>query len=83
MFSPPFVPIFREVSYFNTQFYSLIAEFKLAHVWVQRVYSKSLCHFQDSTSKFDLWEILFYWLDIRGSVHHDIIYENDQQDAPM
>jgi len=22
-------------------------------------------------------------LDIRGSVHHDIIYENDQQDATV
>jgi hypothetical protein len=24
-----------------------------------------------------------YKLDIRGSVHHDIIYENDQQDATL
>ena len=25
----------------------------------------------------------FHVLDIHGSVHHDIIYENDQQDATL
>jgi hypothetical protein len=23
------------------------------------------------------------WFDVYGSVHHDIIYENDQQDATL
>jgi hypothetical protein len=29
------------------------------------------------------WQLIDYKLDIHGSVHHDTIYENDQQDATV